>query len=263
VWVLAGTRLLARVGASERTQDYGFLAGTGEQRLADLDGDGAPEVIHKEGTNRESTIAVFRTPPLALGGGGLAPAPADPRPPVSVLRLTGFLLDPEFVDLDGDRRLDLVVTTIPIDAKNTLRALGGSVASSTRAFLNRERAGRGFYGASPEASVASDIDVALRYTAEGNIEVRRSFTIVAAGDFDGDGRRDLAIRTGPDVITLRRGVPEGVWEPEGRKVPIPALGKSPDIAGHPADLDGDGKDELVLIYSRPDGGRDRVFVLRP
>ena len=49
----------------------------------------------------------------------------------------------------------------------------------------------------------------------------------------------------------------------GRTVPIPAMGESPSVEGWAADLTGDGKDEIVLVYGRPPGGRDRVWLVRP
>ena len=53
-------------------------------------------------------------------------------------------------------RLDFAVTTIPVDLKNTLRALGGRVTAYTHAFLNRGTAGR-MYPVQADATVASDV----------------------------------------------------------------------------------------------------------
>jgi hypothetical protein len=264
LWALAGRELLAICGAARTRFDLSFLPAEGERRLLDLDGDGAPEVIHKQGTNQEGTYAFFRPRTPALDKGQLPATGPDLRPPVSVVRLTGFQLPPEFVDLDGDGRLDFVITTIAIDARNTLRALGGKVTASTKAFLNKERAGgQGFFATAPDADITSDIGVAIRFSQEGNIDVRRSFTIVVSGDYDGDGRKDLAIRTAPDTLTVHRGVESGVWSAEGVDVAIPPLEDSPDLEGHPADLAGDGKDELVLLYRHGHEGHDRLRVIRP
>ena len=92
----------------------------------------------------------------------------------------------------------------------------------------------------------------------------RSLTILVTGDYDGDGRKDLAIRTDGETLTIRRGMPgRAVWAAEGRDVPIPPVGDSPGVEGHAADLTGDGRDEVVLLYRKPHGGRDRVWVIRP
>jgi hypothetical protein len=263
-WAFAGRELLAIRGGERMRFDLSFLPTEGDRRLVDLDGDGAPEVVHRQTTNQEGTYAFFRPQRPALTQGRLPERGPDPRPPSSVLRLTGFQLEPDFVDLDGDGRLDFVITTIAIDARNTLRALGGKVTASTKAFLGRERPGQGgFFATAPDADIASDIGVAIRFSPAGNIDVRRSFTIVVTGDYDGDGRKDLAIRTGPETLSIHAGRPGGVWSAAGRDVPIPPLGDSPDLEAFPADLTGDGKDELVLLYRHGAAGGDRLSVIRP
>jgi hypothetical protein len=241
--------------------DVSFLPATGERRLVDMDGDGVPDLVHGDGTNQEARIAFFRTPPPGEGpeGGSLKPA-------LGYLQLTGYPLLPVTTDLDGDRRTDFVMTSIEIDTRNVIRALGGKVTAHTRAFLNRRQGGRDrFFGTEPDAVVTSDIGIRIRYSDTGNIDVQRSFTIVADGDYDGDGRRDLVIREGPEALRVRRGAPTGVWEPEGRLVAIPPLGDSPTLDAFPGDLTGDGQDELVLVYRRPAGARatpERIVVLQ-
>jgi hypothetical protein len=261
LWAVSGNRLLGRTGAGTTAYDLSFLPGGGERRLADLDADGVPDVIHGEGTNQELRVAFFRTPPPPEGGG----RGGDLKPPLATLHLTGFPIDPRTLDLDGDGRPDFVVTTIEIDTKNVLLAVTkGIVTASTRAFLNR-RSGPSapLFASEPDATVTSDIGVRIRFGYAGNFEIQRSFTIVVDGDYDGDGRKDLLIRTAPAEMTLRRGVKGGVWEEEGRRLEIPAPGASADLEGFAADLDGDRKDEVVLLYRGPPGGKDRIFVVRP
>lgn len=249
LWALGGTRLL---GPDALSYDVAFLPRVGTRRLEDLDGDPRPDLVHETGDNQARTYAFFRTP--APGG--------DLRPPTAVLRLDGFCLDPRTIDLDGDGRRDFVVTTLPVDARNTMRALGGKVTANTKAFLNQgdER----IFAPTPNASVASDVGVAIRFTAGGRIRVTRSLTILVTGDYDGDGRKDLAIRTDGETLTIRPGMRgRAVWAAEGRDVPIPPVGDSPGVEGHTADLTGDGKDEVVLLYRKAHGGRDRVWLIRP
>jgi hypothetical protein len=264
LWTLTGRELVAHWGGSRMRYDASFLPATGDRLLRDLDDDGAPEVIHRDGTNQESTFAFFRPASPSLDEGRLPPRGPSLRPPAVVLRLSGYVLDPDYVDLDGDGRLDFVVTTIAIDGRNTFRALGGKVTAATRAFLNRSRSGDGpLFPQIPDADVASDIGVAIRFSPAGNIDVTRSFTILTTGDFDGDGLKELAIRNGPDSLLVRRGTKDGVWQTEGREIAIPPLGDSPDLEGYPVDLSGDGTDELVLHYTRAHGGEDRVVVMTP
>lgn len=261
LWTLGGAALVADTpfGAVRRPVDV--LPPAGDRRLLDLDGDGAPEVIHLEVGNLNATLAAFRAPRLALDGDRVAATGGDLRSPAAVLRLAGYVVRHDFLDLDRDGRLDFVVTTIPVDIKNTLRALGGRVTAYTRAFLNRGAEGR-MYPAAADATVISDVEVEVRFSPAGRLDIRRHFTILPTCDLDGDGRLDLAIRTGKEELTVRRGVGDGVWEETGAPLAIPPLGPSLDVDAWAADLTADGRDEIVLVYRRPPGGRDRVRVIR-
>ncbi|MDJ0522803.1 MAG: VCBS repeat-containing protein [Planctomycetota bacterium] len=267
LWAIDGRSLVAQGAKGRVRYDLSFLSAeagaTFDQTLVDLDGDERPDVLHRIHTNREARYGFFRTRPAAEGA---ATGPSH-KPATSALFLSGFQLDPDLVDLDGDGLKDLVVTSMQVNAPNMLGALtSGKVTAETRAFLNRWKAGKGaFFESKPDAVVKSQIGVKVQFNYAGNIEVLRSFTILLDGDFDGDGRKDLAIRTSPDTISIRRGVAEGVWAGDKtvRAIKIPPKGRHPDVDGRVADLDGDGKDEIVLIYRKAPGGRDRVFIIDP
>jgi hypothetical protein len=236
--------------------------------IADLDGDGTPDVCHEAATNATGTYTYFRTPPPAevpvKPDASTPPKPSgDLRPARGMVKLTGFQFPPDYVDLDGDGRRDIAITTIEIDGGNIMRAIvSGRVVAKTRAFLNRSKSGATEWFGAPDAEVASDILVKLRFTFSGSIEVQRSFTIVAGADLDGDGRKDLVIRSSPETLAVRRGVADGVWASEPATIRIPPMGKSPDVEAYAADLTGDGKDDLVLLYKAPPGGSDVVVFLR-
>jgi hypothetical protein len=262
LWLLAGRQLVALAGEERTTWDLARLPPGGVRRLIDLDANGVPDLYQTEGTNRSGVYRFYRLPPLRTGEDGIQATPLDLSVPTTRIRLEGSQVEPRHVDLDGDGRLDFVVTVIPIDARNTARALQGQVTATTMAFLNQGGTG-GFYPASPDASVASDVGVAIRFTQAGTIDVRRSFTILPDADVDGDGRKDLVIRTGTDELTVRRGSRSGVWEAEGKSVAVPDIGESPNVEGYTGDLDGDGGDEILLLYRAPPGGRDRLRVIKP
>ena len=247
-----------------------FLPSVGDGRmvLADLDGDGTPDLCHEATTNETGAYTFFRIPlppaPVAAPAArGKAIEGGEIRPPSSAIRLTGYQFPPDYVDLDGDGRLDMAVTTIEIDANNVVSAVfKGRVTAKTRAFLNRSKGGGSdLFPGTPDAEVDSPIGVRLRFTFAGAIEVKRSFTIIATADLDGDGKKDLVIRTASDTLSVHKGTASGVWEKEPAVVKIPAMGTSPDIEGYAADLTGDGKDDLVLLYKAAPGGEDRVYVI--
>lgn len=270
LWTLAGREIVIFYGDERRTIDVSFLPLSGVRLLVDIDGDGAPEIMHHEETNQQSTYALYDIEPLKLVDGVLETPPPLSREATTLLRLDGFQLEPRYVDLNGDQRLDFVVTTIPIDVKNVAGAILGSVRASTRAYLHRDvTTGGGFFPTTPDASIESTIRVAIRFTQSGTIDVRRSFTILPQGNFDADPRKDLCLRTAEDTLRIHRGVAKGVWEPtqedaEGNwTVPIPPLAGASDVEGYVADLDGDGTDEMILLYRRAEGGRDQVRIVDP
>ena len=108
----------------------------------------------------------------------------------------------------------------------------------------------------------SDILVKVSFNYAGTVEVKRSFTILLDGDFDGDGRKDLAIRTGPEAMTMRRGTATGAWETEGTELPIPPVGDAPGRGRLHRGPGRDGRARWSCPYRGPPGGHDRLWVLR-
>ena len=257
LWALSGRHLISH--AQQNVQyELPTPPATGDRRLHDFDGDRIPEVFQRTGNNLEGHYAVYRT--AAVG--------AAIRAPVSRLSLRGYQLDPELVDVNGDERDDLVITTIAMDGANVVRAVtSGRVTAETNLFLNRGKQDPSApFAQEPDTRIKSEIGVKLRFTYAGTIDVKRSFTIVTQGDYDGDGHRDLLIRTAPDAVTVRRGTASGIWGSDGRTFSIPPLGEHPDVEGYADDLDappGPGrKDELILLYRKGAGGSDRLCVVR-
>jgi hypothetical protein len=231
--------------------------------LVDLDSDGFPDLVREATTNDSGVYAFLTWPAPSRAPSGPSTGPDATLTLRTVLRLKGFQIQPDYVDLDGDGRLDFVVTTIDIDANNVMRAvMKGRVAARTRAFLNRGARGDGdLYSATPDAEIESEIQVRVLFTFSGAIDVQRSFTILATADLDGDGRKDLAIRTPEGTMKIHRGAASGVWAKEPTAFAIPPVGKSPDVEGYVGELTGDKKDDLVLLYRPPPGGLDRLFVV--
>ncbi len=242
-------------GYEDRVWSTAFVPKDGDRRdsLVDFDADGTPDWAHIATTNDSGVYSFFRTPP---------DKPTDRLSSRGSIRLTGFQLPAEFPDLDGDGRPDLVVTTIDIDGKNVMRAvIQHRVTAKTHAFVNRSAKGAEFFVPAFDAIQESEIGVRILFTFSGSIEVKRSFTILTTADLDGDGRLDLVIRTGPETLSVYRGSKAGVWASTPTSITIPATGKSPDVEGYAGDLDGDGKDDIVLLYRAPPGGVDRTVVV--
>ncbi len=273
LWALSGSALVAQTSRTRTTYDLSFLPRDGDRRILDLDADGRPDVIHRSSTNFEGSYVFFRTPAAKPDADGKAPkAGPRPSPANTVLRLAGNQSGHDFVDLNADGRLDFVVTTIDVDGKNTIGALtSGKVTAKTRAFLNRsgDADAKRWFASEPDATVSSEVGVRIRFTYAGQIDVQRQLTIIVDGDYDGDGLLDLAIRTGPETLTIWPGRKDGGWAKEGKETAIPPLGAYADIEGYAYDADGDGKDEVFLVYrvEHRDGSRtearERLFLVSP
>ena len=268
LWAFSGQALEAHGPGGVTRYDLGFLdqgpsAGQTERRLVDLDSDGRPDVLHQSHDGREARYGFFLTPTAKPTSESQAPATGPShRPARGHLHLAGYPLEPELVDLDGDGRLDFVITTMAVDTPNMVRAITAQqVEATTRAFLGRATAGEPLFRSEPDATITSLVEVRVRFTYAGTVDVKRNLTILTTGDHDGDGRRDLAIRTGPETLTLRRGLAKGVWEQEGRSLQIPSTAGTTRVDGLPADVTGDGKDEIVLVYHYAQGKPDRVIVI--
>ena len=91
------------------------------------------------------------------------------------------------------------------------------------------------------------------------IGVDKAVGSLAAGDFNADGRKDIAYLSDPDLLTVRLQGPDGDWtNPKRFRLPGLNLAQWIMAAG---DLNGDGKDDLVviakhdtyLLYQQADG----------
>lgn len=208
--------------------------------------------LHSLGLRRpsRSRLGGWLSATAVLSALGLAPALASERLPLllrtSPLRLTVANLPPEYdivtvtdvevVDLDGDRRLDVVVAWFATDLQN---------AAVGRRFLTIfANVGNGF-------ARAADIDLFV-YDAgvPGRSIFRNGTGEVAVGNFDGDGDFDLAVAAfygdelwfienlGGFQFAPRLAFPFGFNSTGNFITPPRALA---------ADFDGDGRDDLVYI----------------
>lgn len=263
--VAPGPRLIPELEAG--ATDLSFLPSSGDRRLENL-GAEAPALIHRDGDNREGRYAFFRQPrPRTLSNGTVVwqVEGVDLRPPAAYLKLAGFNLPPDYVDVDGDGLVDFVVTTMALDGPNIFRAVAtGKVTATTLAFLQRKHAPDvAMFPTQPDATVVSEIGVRIRFAHTGTIDVKQSFTILATGDVDGDGRKDLVIRSGPSTLLVRKGTAAGVWAKDATSVAMPPVGRGEECEAYAANLDGQAGDEILLLYRGLESAPDRLYVLKP
>ena len=140
-----------------------------------------------------------------------------PRPG-ALQTLPIYLNSPTLTDLDGDGRVDLVFSAIP-DAQY---ASGGESAL----FVAR---GRGDGSFERERALLNPVQIGDPPSGSG---------VIVAGDFDGDGRTDLALGAFGGVQVL----PAIGTATPGPAATSPACGSAQLAAG---DLDGDGRTDLA------------------
>ncbi len=128
---------------------------------------------------------------------------------------------------------------------------GAVVASVTMADLNGDGRPDLVFGAQQRGEDSRFIAVRWQ-AADGSFDpAQRLYTLlpysgcqwrsITAGDFDGDGRLDLAMNCNQDVLVLMQ-LSDGVFEPEREVAGV----ISARIAA--ADLSGDGRDELIVVW---------------
>ncbi len=179
------------------------LATTGVQ-LADLDGDGAVDLVVKSGTSD------FRYFPAGIDGASFRPS----VPITTVPNITFEDPDVRLVDMDGDRRIDVVVTT----------AAGLAI---------------GYNKGGSDWTVPTVVGV-----VDPQQPLRFSDGSTRLCDVNGDGVSDLCyLRSQSLVYWLGRG--RGRYEPPQTATGVPSWDPSSPWELH--DLDGDGWVDLVRV----------------
>lgn len=234
--------------------------------IGDVDGDGNPDIV--AGSLNDGTLSVLRHVD--------SPGIADFEDRVIVTSASGIHAV-ALADLDGDSKLDLVAVNHSLDAVYALRN------TSTAGAVSLEAAAAPFAVADGPRSIAvgdldgdgkADLAVAsfegntvsvLRNTSTaGTVSFAAAHSLavtgawaIALGDFDGDGKADIAASNaaGNAVAVLRNTGTTGA--PSFAAAQSYAVGNPPYfMAAH--DIDGDGKPDLVTSNY----GSDNASVLR-
>jgi hypothetical protein len=225
--------------------------------LRDLDGDGRVDLVATKTVGEIGVFETLRTQVLIFLGGESG---IDDSKPNRILNLKGVTLEPEFTDINGDRDMDLVLSSLRMDMfSNVKRALLDSVSTTYTVYLYR--GGQRVYSKKADFERSAETSVE---TIEQQGQVRLSWF---SGDFDGDGLKDMLTITGPGELTI---VPARVKTSffSGRYLSLDDdaakalnIKASTDLAI--TDLDGDGRDEVVLRYPKADDpDRARLRVIR-
>jgi hypothetical protein len=215
--------------------------------VADLDGDGVADLVVQKQVTHGITSAVT-THYIYLGrrGGGWDDKPNQ------VMRAEGLGgIGLELIDVTGDGHPDLVMPTVSMGVWQIIRVLTTKTLKvNLQVFaFDPAPAVRRF---ADKATAERELKFHVALSGEGDLP---AFDL--RGDYNGDKRRDLAFGDETAQIGFF------VGEPGGHIAKDAAEHASVTAAAtiEPIDLDGKGKDDLVLHYSNTKGHRSEVVVL--
>lgn len=216
--------------------------------LTDVDGDGRADLVASRTLGEIGLFESLRTQQLVFRGreGGFR----EDQPDV-LLNIKGVSADPILIDWNGDGRRDLVVSSYRMDLfSNVKRALVESLGITYMVYLRRE--GEPWFGDEPDLSLEVDVPLEALEKRGG------AQPVDLTADVDGDGTRDMLRRSpdGPLLVSFgaqTRGLFGG--RRSGFDERVLQVGVPRSEPPRPVDLDGDGKDELVL---EPFGGDDEA-----
>ncbi|GIW71200.1 MAG: hypothetical protein KatS3mg102_0742 [Planctomycetota bacterium] len=217
-------------------------------RFADVDGDGLTDVVATH-VGRAVTYA-FR------GRADLQGALGTPQ---AVLRLPGITFMDYLADLDGDGRQDLVLGRTDRPGLWDLIRVLVTKEVSVEAFIYYGRE-QGLFPRLPDVRRRVDVPIRFASGSEG-VEVGTAAVLSLAGDFDGDGRVDLLLRSGPERLAVYRNLGRSFADEPMAELRVYDMEGYRFVEPFCEDLNGDGRADVVLLYHSWDGRSDRLSVL--
>ncbi len=255
---------------------FNLASGNGPNNvvIADLDGDGKPDLVVSDDYN--NTISIYRN---ISTNGSLTAASFAPRvdlvtPPGSYSPF-GLVV----ADVDGDGKLDIIVSDYDESIVSVYRNTCTPGNLSTNTFATRVDFAT---GAQPQGIAVADLDgdgrpdLVVANSGDGSVSILRNTGVpgslttnsfaprvdiatssgcqsVAVGDLDGDGKPDVvAVNSGSGTVSLLRNIstPGSLSTNSfAAKVDITVLSSPVQVAI--GDLDGDGKPDLTVTFYLP------------
>lgn len=220
--------------------------------LGDLDGDGLPEVVlRKEVDIDRGQLKKVREPRWEYSFHRIGKGFEVGREPYLRFDVPGYASsggftgdEPDFRDLDGDGRKDLVTLTLDFSVLQALRVLTTKRISIGVDFEVRVQRPDGSFRKAPNKG----LDEKLKFDMD---DLRVGRMAQFAGDFDGDGRIDFVHLGRGRTLTVHLGKPGGVY-PEKPDLAVELAEEPQDLAlVQVRDLDGDGRADLAVTRVGP------------
>jgi hypothetical protein len=213
--------------------------------VRDLDGDGIADLLlHKQVSHGISSARMVTMLYLGQRGGAYA------KEPDQTMKADGVAgADVMLADFTGDGKPDIVVPSVSIGVWQIIRILTTKTLKANLQIFP--------FGANRR--------FATKPIAERELKFKVSFSgnsgfqaVDVHGDYNGDHRADLAFGTGEDELSVFPGVnAEGLIAKDATDAVVV------DSRGElmPIDLDGKGKDDLLLFYPSNVSHRNEIVVM--
>jgi len=224
--------------------------------LVDLDGDGRAEVVRIEELDRPgegffSEMKDAKRPHQRVRLHRLRPDLSVERAPYLESEVEGHVAQGEgpiemeaFVDLDGDRHMELVTFTLDFSLLQAVRVLATKRISVGVDFHVYRQGASGAF----EAVSGLDLSEKLKFDLD-DLALRRFAQF--AGDFDGDGRREFVHFGRGSKLTLHRGA-AGCRYPSKPDLTIELAEEAASLdLVRVEDLDGDGRADIRILRPLP------------
>lgn len=213
-------------------------------QLADVTGDGHVDAVLTTSTGGISNLRQV-TDIFPGTGAGFTSIPSASLPTEGAASLTVL------ADLDGDSRPELTTVSVTIGVGALLRFLLTRRMSMEYATYAIDQKGR--LGPQPRFRWTRSVHLDLGGPSDPGI-------VTFAGDFDGDGVRDVVSAPDDDTVEIRRLVRAPGGLAMGDVIAqVEAPGRGQALA---ADLNGDGRSDLVVYAPRGREGVVTVFLSR-
>lgn len=213
----------------------------------DLDGDGRAEAVTRTEIDTDrGELRQAREPRWSYRFHRTRPDLSIESAPYLELELHGYATsgdlsgdDPDFRDLDGDGRKDLVTATLDFSVFQALRVVTTKRISIGVDFVVHVQRPDGTFRKVPNRGLDEKLKLDLDDLRIGRMA---QFT----GDFDGDGRIDFVHLGRGKTVTIKSGGVGGVY-PERPDFAIDLREEPQDLAlVQVRDLDGDGRADLAI-----------------
>ncbi|MCZ4337217.1 FG-GAP repeat domain-containing protein [Shewanella colwelliana] len=210
------------------------------EQLQDINNDGLVDMIVRY-TKSSGVLDRVNDYEIYLGQNTLTKL-QFPKKPDSVIRADGTLTGFELVDIDGDKRDEVMVSGFDIGLSQIIGALvSGGIDQDVHLFkMNAES------GYANKANVSKEVELSFSLTSG-----QSGSPVVKLADLNGDGLQDLMLSDGEQALRLYLGDgSKGLFDEDsdGFKLQLPQEGS----ALVSDDLNADGKDDLIIKYGRQD-----------